>query len=97
LCQISWRFCWNIPIIADAIPKRQYYYVSERGRRLYELALGPIALALVGVSDKDSVLEVKKCEARFGERWVEEWLRRRGVRLDSLNGEQQPEKELAAA
>jgi len=34
------------------------------------------------VSDKDSVLEVKKCEERFGERWVEEWLRRRGLRLD---------------
>ena len=51
-------------------------------RRLHELALGPLALALVAVSDKDSVLEVKKCEERFGERWVEEWLRRRGVRLD---------------
>jgi len=72
----------QIEIIADAVPKQQYYYVSERGRRLYELALGPLALALLGVSDKDSVLEVKKCEERFGERWVEEWLRRRGLRLD---------------
>jgi len=72
----------QIEIIADAAPKQQYYYVSERGRRLYELALGPLALALLGVSDKDSVLEVKKCEERFGERWVEEWLRRRGLRLD---------------
>jgi type IV secretion system protein VirB4 len=69
----------QIEIIADAIPKRQYYYVSEHGRRLYELALGPLALALVGVSDKDTVLEVKKCEERYGDRWVEEWLSRRGV------------------
>src|SRR5260370_1254832 len=51
------------------------------GRRLYELALGPLALALVGASDKDSVLEVQKCEERFVRRWVEEWLRRRVVRL----------------
>jgi len=93
----------QIEIIADAVPKRQYYYVSERGRRLYELALGPLSLALVGVSDKDSVLEVKKCEERFGDRWVEEWLRRRGVRLDQyvltgkLDRKQHPEKELAAA
>jgi type IV secretion system protein VirB4 len=92
----------QIEIIADAVPKRQYYYVSERGRRLYELALGPLALALVGVSDKDSVLEVQKCEERFGARWVEEWLRRRGVRLDqyvvgeTLDREHQEEKELAA-
>jgi type IV secretion system protein TrbE len=69
----------QIEIIADAIPKRQYYYVSERGRRLYELALGPLALALVAVSDKDTVLEVKKCEERYGDSWVEEWLSRRGV------------------
>jgi type IV secretion/conjugal transfer VirB4 family ATPase len=93
----------QIEIIADAVPKRQYYYVSERGRRLYELALGPLALALVGVSDKDSVLEVKKCEERFGARWVEEWLRRRGVRLDqyvvgeTLDREHREEKELVAA
>jgi type IV secretion system protein VirB4 len=73
----------QIEIIAAAVPKRHYYYVSERGRRLYELALGPLALAFVGVSDKDTVLEVKKCEARFGSRWVEEWLRRRGLSLDN--------------
>jgi hypothetical protein len=46
------------------------------------------------------VLEVKKCEERFGERWVEEWLRRRGMRLDqyvlpgSLDRKQHTEKEL---
>jgi type IV secretion system protein TrbE len=56
----------QIEIIAGSVPKRDYYYVSERGRRLYELALGPLALSFVGVSDKDSVAEVKKCEARFG-------------------------------
>jgi type IV secretion system protein VirB4 len=88
----------QIEIIADAVPKRQYYYVSERGRRLYELALGPLALALLGVSDKDSVLEVKKCEQRFGDGWVGEWLRRRGVRPDQYElVERQEEKELAAA
>ena len=68
----------QIEIIAGSVPKRDYYYVSERGRRLYELALGPLALAFVGVSDKDSVAEVKKCEARFGTGWKDEWLRPRG-------------------
>ena len=92
----------QIEIIAGGVPKRDYYYVSERGRRLYELALGPLALAFVGVSDKDSVLEVRKCEARFGKGWVDEWLRRRGLRLSQYVGgageqEAEEEKELAAA
>ncbi len=45
----------QIEILASAEPKRQYYYVSENGRRLYDLALGPIALAFVGASDKESI------------------------------------------
>ena len=47
-----------------------------------ELALGPLALAFVGVSDKDSVAEVRKCESRYGDGWVDEWLQRRGLSLD---------------
>jgi hypothetical protein len=76
----------QIEIIAGSVPKRDYYYVSERGRRLYELALGPLALSFVGVSDKDSVAEVKKCEARFGTGWKDEWLRRRGLSLSQYVG-----------
>jgi type IV secretion system protein VirB4 len=76
----------QIEIIGGAVPKRDYYYVSERGRRLYELALGPVALAFVGVSDKDTVAEVKKCEERFGDQWVNEWLARRGLKLDEQEG-----------
>jgi hypothetical protein len=54
---------------------------------LYELALGPLALAFVGVSDKDSVAEVKKCEAKFGTGWKDEWLRRRGLSLSQYVGQ----------
>jgi type IV secretion/conjugal transfer VirB4 family ATPase len=41
----------QIELIACATPKRQYYLQSRRGNRLFELALGPIALALCGASD----------------------------------------------
>ena len=37
-------------IIASATPKREYYYQSSTGNRLFELGLGPIALAAVGAS-----------------------------------------------
>nr|WP_087573902.1 conjugal transfer protein TrbE [Sphingomonas sp. CDS-1] len=41
----------QIELIARATPKRHYYLQSRRGNRLFELALGPIALALCGASD----------------------------------------------
>ncbi|EMK0110386.1 VirB4 family type IV secretion/conjugal transfer ATPase [Escherichia coli] len=72
----------QIEILAQAVPKRQYYYVSENGRRLYDLALGPLALAFVGASDKESVAIIKNLEAKFGNQWVDEWLRGRGLALD---------------
>ena len=72
----------QIEILATAIPKRQYYYVSENGRRLYDLALGPLALAFVGASDKESVATIKSLEAKFGYAWVDEWLAGRGLNLN---------------
>ena len=71
----------QIEILATAIPKRQYYYVSENGRRLYDLALGPLALAFVGASDKESVAAIKSLEAKFGDAWVHEWLAGRNLKL----------------
>jgi type IV secretion system protein TrbE len=41
----------QIELIARATPKRDYYLQSRRGNRLFELKLGPIALALCGASD----------------------------------------------
>ncbi|WP_165191552.1 conjugal transfer protein TrbE [Caulobacter soli] len=38
----------QIEIIAAAAPKREYYYQSAAGNRLFELGLGPVALAAVG-------------------------------------------------
>lgn len=40
----------QIDLIATAIPKRDYYLQSAAGNRLFELGLGPTALALCGSS-----------------------------------------------
>jgi type IV secretion system protein VirB4 len=69
----------QIEIVANAIPKRQYYYASEEGNRLFELALGPLQLALLAVSDKDSVARVGELERKHGDGWLGEWLRLRGI------------------
>jgi type IV secretory pathway VirB4 component len=41
----------EIDLIATAQRKRHYYYASPKGRRLFELALGPVALAFCTASD----------------------------------------------
>jgi type IV secretion system protein VirB4 len=42
----------EIAILAKAQKKRDYYYRSVKGRRLFQLGLGPAALALVGASSE---------------------------------------------
>jgi type IV secretion/conjugal transfer VirB4 family ATPase len=73
----------QIHILTTAVPKREYYYVSESGRRLYDLALGPLALAFVGATDKESIAMIKQLEAKHGKKWVKEWLAMRGVTLNT--------------
>lgn len=73
----------QIGIIASAVAKRQYYYVSEDGRRLYDLALGKLALAFVGSSDKESIATIKQLVAKHGDKWVKEWLDIKGLKLNN--------------
>lgn len=61
-------------IIAEAIPKRQYYYKSQLGSRLFELALDPIALAYCGSSSKDDRLKIDQIRIT-GQDFNDEWLR----------------------
>lgn len=74
----------QIQIISSMIPKRQYYFVSEEGRRLFELALGKITLSFVGASDKDSIIRIKELERDYGSEWVSYWLAERNIDLGEL-------------
>ena len=87
----------QIEILAGAEPKRHYYYVSEEGRRLYDLALGPLALAFVGASDKDSLNDIRALEKQFGDEWVQEWLASRNLSLDDYIPSTQPQHYREAA
>ena len=68
----------QIEIVATAVPKRQYYYLSPAGRRLFELALGPATLAFIGAGSKSDILEARRLVATDGQSWPVEWLRARG-------------------
>ncbi|KFG88649.1 Conjugal transfer protein TrbE [Sphingobium herbicidovorans NBRC 16415] len=57
----------QIELVARATPKRQYYLQSARGNRLFELGLGPIALALCGASDPATQARIDAVLAEHGE------------------------------
>ena len=74
----------QIEIIQNAIKKRQYYFLSPEGRRLFELRLGPVALSFVGAAGRQDLARIRELETRYGDRWPREWLRERGVNYEAL-------------
>jgi len=56
----------QVELIARATPKRHYYLQSARGNRLFELGLGPIALALCGASDPATQKRINAVLAEHG-------------------------------
>ena len=70
----------QIEIIARSTPKRDYYCQSRRGNRLFELGLGPIALAFCAASSKADHVAIDRVLAEFGrDAFVETWLADRGL------------------
>ncbi|HZF43714.1 MAG TPA: conjugal transfer protein TrbE [Sphingomonadaceae bacterium] len=66
----------QIELVARATPKRDYYLQSRRGNRLFDLQLGPVALAFCGASDPGSqrlidALLATHGEAAFARRFLE--------------------------
>jgi len=57
----------QIELVSRATPKRHYYLQSARGNRLFELGLGPVALALCGASGAEWVERVDALLAEHGE------------------------------
>ncbi|MET3900875.1 type IV secretion/conjugal transfer VirB4 family ATPase [Devosia sp. UYZn731] len=69
----------QIEIVATATPKREYYVASPDGRRLFDMALGPVALAFVGATGKHNLQRIQELISSFGGQWPAAWLTERGV------------------
>ena len=70
----------QIQILARATPKRDYYCQSRRGNRLFELGLGPVALAFTAASSKTDQLAIAELFAKHGrDGFAAAWLRHRGL------------------
>ncbi len=70
----------QIDIVATAQPKRDYYYQSRLGNRVFDLGLGPVALAFAGASTPEDQRDIDALSASvphsdFGAAW----LRHRGL------------------
>lgn len=64
----------QIHIIATSQPKREYYHVTPKGKRLFELELGPLARCIIAANDKKTISNVKEFEAIHGDEWLDKWV-----------------------
>jgi type IV secretion system protein VirB4 len=69
----------QVELIARAVPKRQYYLQSRRGNRLFELGLGPIALAFCGASSPIDQLLIDRIAAEGRAGFARRFLAARGL------------------
>lgn len=56
----------QIRILSEAIPKKDYYYTSPAGNRLFELALDELALSYCGATGKEEQLRAEKLYRECG-------------------------------
>ncbi len=65
----------QIGIVATATPKRDYYYQSRLGNRVFELGLGPVALAFAGASRPEQQRDMDRLIAEHGaDDFARQWL-----------------------
>ncbi|MBS0474897.1 MAG: TraM recognition domain-containing protein, partial [Proteobacteria bacterium] len=74
----------QIGIVAEAVPKRDYYYQSRLGNRLFDLDLGPATLAFAGASSPQDQRDIDTVSASIASSTVPfsfaaAWLRHRGL------------------
>ncbi|HIQ45786.1 MAG TPA: conjugal transfer protein TrbE [Pseudomonas oleovorans] len=70
----------QIEIIAQATPKRDYYYQSRLGNRLFDLDLGPVALAFAASASPAEQREIDRIlQTSDAAGFSPAWLRHRGL------------------
>ena len=69
----------QLNLLAHMVRKREYYILSPDGRRVFNLGLGPVALAFVGASSGDELAKVEELKKVYGREWPVKWLQYRGL------------------
>jgi type IV secretion/conjugal transfer VirB4 family ATPase len=76
----------EMELLAYGTPKRDYFFSSPEGRRMFQLELGPVALAFVATSGKEDRTKARRLEEIHGDRWLGHWLTEKGVNPAVLGG-----------
>ncbi len=73
----------ELELLAGGRPKREYYLKSPHGSRLFELGLGPVALAFLaapeGMTPQETIARVDQLRRELGPDWPAAWLAERGL------------------
>ncbi|HEV3072893.1 MAG TPA: hypothetical protein VHB47_00640, partial [Thermoanaerobaculia bacterium] len=73
----------ELELLAGGRPKREYYLKSPHGSRLFELGLGPVALAFLaapeGMTPQETMARVDELRRERGPDWPAAWLAERGL------------------
>jgi type IV secretion system protein TrbE len=69
----------QIEIVATAEPKRDYYYQSRLGNRLFDLDLGPVTLAFAGASTPEDQRDMDRVLDASAPGFTGAWLRHAGL------------------
>jgi type IV secretion system protein TrbE len=92
----------QLQILQQSIPKKDYYYQSREGNRLFELGLGELALAFCAAgSPQDQARITKVLSEHDRERFAAAYLKERGLahwaeRLEALNIERKSHEQRAS-
>ncbi len=78
----------QIELIANAIPKRHYYWTSPEGSCLIDLQLQPAFLTLMGKNTKADIEFIKSLIEKHGELWPARYLEANGYLTESKKWEQ---------
>lgn len=76
----------EMQVLALGTAKRDYFFSSPEGRRMFQLELGKVAFAFVATSGKDDRKLAREMIAIHKNNWVAEWLREKGVGAGVLGG-----------
>lgn len=77
----------EIGLLVHAVPKRDYFFKSPAGRRLFQLELGPVALSFVGVSGVDERKTIKEMYRIHGDKFAKHWLQLRGLKPELISND----------
>lgn len=74
-------------LLSQGKPKREYFFISPAGQRMFDLELGPVTLAFIGASGIDDRKMVKQMRYDYGDNWPVHWLRKKEIRPEDFLGQ----------